>query len=598
CSATNAGVDGGGSDVRATDVSADGPAARCAPGVDSDGDGIPNDEECRIGSDPFNRDTDGDGIPDGVEAMYPRECVATERAAQRRPPPACTTDLECATGERCLGLDPASSDSDGDGVPDGVEDPNRDGTISTATGETDPRLWDTDGDGLNDSMGGIEICRPAGLATVTLIPVPSSPIQVGHDPAWGVARTVTGTMNRNAVIVDDATLNVAGAVFSMLSIGDVSAEAASAETAITTALGAVTSAVLVGRTLTTHDMNPAITSTYRVARATSASALRDALVMPLIGVAAPAGPGVVGTSTEFLVDITTTRRTMGAATSHTDVIVTIAPRTDYEDSARATSIRAGDLANTTGVAEVDAILGSDCQVFTADREAMADFLMTVDVSLSMGPHQQRVGQTAQRFFGDLHTAGVDFRVAVLAAHRTFDFVAPGLAWVESTNAMGATELAYRVTVGQFSGMAADHLWPYSNNGALESNTGEEPIAAGIAAYELLNAGSMTGAAPALRLRAGAQTVAFFIADETGSNDDTRYFAADAARWGTTYPMRLANAINFYRTNHIMALGLVNTTAAPSCDMTAPQDMRRCVILGSGGAWIPIDAERVAAIERT
>jgi hypothetical protein len=38
------------------DVSADGPVARCAPGVDSDGDGLTNEAECAAMTDPYNPD--------------------------------------------------------------------------------------------------------------------------------------------------------------------------------------------------------------------------------------------------------------------------------------------------------------------------------------------------------------------------------------------------------------------------------------------------------------------------------------------------------------------------------------------------------------
>ena len=41
-------------------------------------------------------------------------------------------------------------DTDGDGVLDGLEDKNLDGTVNATSGETDPRLWDTDGDGGSD----------------------------------------------------------------------------------------------------------------------------------------------------------------------------------------------------------------------------------------------------------------------------------------------------------------------------------------------------------------------------------------------------------------------------------------------------------------
>jgi len=58
-------------------------------GLDSDGDGLTDDEERRIGTNPFNADTDGDGIPDGDEIR--------------------------------LGTDPLRADTDGDGIIDGLD---------------------------------------------------------------------------------------------------------------------------------------------------------------------------------------------------------------------------------------------------------------------------------------------------------------------------------------------------------------------------------------------------------------------------------------------------------------------------------------------
>jgi hypothetical protein len=71
-------------------------------------------------------DSDGDGLPDGVEDP--------------------NHDGTVDPGE----TDPGNPDTDGDGLPDGVEDSNHDGTVDP--GETDPRNPDTDGDGLPDGV--------------------------------------------------------------------------------------------------------------------------------------------------------------------------------------------------------------------------------------------------------------------------------------------------------------------------------------------------------------------------------------------------------------------------------------------------------------
>jgi hypothetical protein len=78
--------------------------------LDSDGDGLTDGEENRLGTDPFNPDTDGDELGDGREVNE-------------------------------LGTDPLNTDSDGDTLTDGDEVLRR---------STDPLNPDTDGDGLSD----------------------------------------------------------------------------------------------------------------------------------------------------------------------------------------------------------------------------------------------------------------------------------------------------------------------------------------------------------------------------------------------------------------------------------------------------------------
>lgn len=93
---------------------------------DCDRDGIKNEQEDELGTDRCSPDTDGDGIPDGVELNAPKICVSGGEAP--RPVELCKSDADCAFGT-CVGFDPTSADQDGDGVADGEEDRNHDGMV-------------------------------------------------------------------------------------------------------------------------------------------------------------------------------------------------------------------------------------------------------------------------------------------------------------------------------------------------------------------------------------------------------------------------------------------------------------------------------------
>jgi hypothetical protein len=519
---------------------------------------------------------------------------------QRRPVVSCTDSTECTVDEQCQGLDPTKSDTDGDGVPDQQEDPTLSGNIDPVSGQTDPRLFDTDGDGVSDKDSGAKICRPDGLAMVTIVSVPGGGTQLGHDPVWGAAVPVTGTTNRTGLILNDNAASVAGFVLVRAAAGaDVRADATAVESAISLALGAGVTSILVGRSLTTHENNPAISSSYRVVQNTSASALRDKLVNPLIGAAAPASP-VIGASTEFIVDITTVRVFVT-----NQVIVTVAPRTLYENTMVNTSIRANDLYNTTGVAIGGKTLTDACQGFIADKAAVADFVWTVDTSGSMDDDQARLGNTAKKFFARLNSAGVDFRVGVLNAGSTLlNIDTPGFKFINGTDPTGPQQLCRQVTQGLCPGdtTATDTLKPYPMGGS-----SEEPTAAAILMLsELKRRASINETNLDRRLRPGALPVAFLVTDEPGSNDYTRYFQSakdpdNLKAWGATYnATTLGNIVAFFKRNNFFTFGMVPVSNT-ACTAAAVADLPRCVVEGNGGASINIttalDNEVAAAMDR-
>ena len=97
--------------------------------VDSDGDGLLDDEEARIGADPTSPDSDGDGFNDqlevrlrnaGFDPLHPgdADCADDARSADRLDDDG---DGLRNCEERFLGTNPRLFDSDGDGLPDDVE---------------------------------------------------------------------------------------------------------------------------------------------------------------------------------------------------------------------------------------------------------------------------------------------------------------------------------------------------------------------------------------------------------------------------------------------------------------------------------------------
>lgn len=98
---------------------------------DTDGDGLTDAEEARLGTDPKSKDTDKDGIADGQEVkmgLDPRN-LDTDG------------DTLYDGGELVYETDPLKPDTDGDGLSDGEE---------VYVTRTDPLKVDTDGDGVND----------------------------------------------------------------------------------------------------------------------------------------------------------------------------------------------------------------------------------------------------------------------------------------------------------------------------------------------------------------------------------------------------------------------------------------------------------------
>jgi gliding motility-associated-like protein len=110
--------------------------------ADCDNDGLTNQQEKELGTDPLNADTDGDGVPDGIEVAEGTDLLDPNSYKDS------DGDFVPDYLEKEEGADPNDAsdfkDSDGDGVPDYIE--LRDGTNPNSA----TSFKDTDGGGVPD----------------------------------------------------------------------------------------------------------------------------------------------------------------------------------------------------------------------------------------------------------------------------------------------------------------------------------------------------------------------------------------------------------------------------------------------------------------
>ena len=110
--------------------------------LDGNEGGVMTEDGLYYGTNPALADSDEDGLLDGLE----KGLVAPESSA--KDPDATEMGVFQSDTDPTTTTDAVDKDTDDDGLSDGIEDANHNGNVDTT--ESDPNVFDTDGDGMDD----------------------------------------------------------------------------------------------------------------------------------------------------------------------------------------------------------------------------------------------------------------------------------------------------------------------------------------------------------------------------------------------------------------------------------------------------------------
>lgn len=424
-------------------------------------------------------------------------------------------------------------------------------------------------------------CPGFALVTPRVLALRGAALDLAVDARWSPARTGLGAARDTEVhAVDDPDAQVAAFVARIPAMGtDLGVVAAEVERIVASSVGATP--VLVGRTLRSGAVGTVRRSSFRVAASASTTALvlRDRVAFELT--AADPGRGALAfpRGTQFTFEVSTAiDPTSGAAV----VLFAAAEASRAGDPTSGAGPRIGDFTDGSGLGRRGANLDVVCTELVATRTVRADFLWLVDTSGSMDDDQERLGNAAQRFFQEMNNAGVDLRVGVVQAGSDVngpDLDDPGFTWIRGDDPEGPRRLAYNVTFRRYRSEGADRDAPYPLAGGTE-----EPLAAAIVTTRAM-ARRPADPAGARTFRDDAQRVAFFVTDETGNNDDSRFFSRAPMEWGQTFAQRAERVARWFRDEGFLTFGMVNVFERAPCPTVS--NFVPCVVTANGGGYLPL-----------
>lgn len=447
----------------------DGPDAMpggCDPAADDDGDCIPNGVEGCLQSPPrdtdndstpdyLDLDSDNDGIPDNIEVGP--SCEHPADHDEDGTPNYIDRDSDND------GVNDGDEDRNGDGVIGTCTHPctqpshcapeaycsiplnSTTGTcldLECTDGETDPLNPDTDGDGVPDGLEGTFICNPAseenpdGLKPIKYV----DSIDTAYDQSnWRLALELSAL--EGVPSINSPTLLNAAYTFDMIEPdAQVAGFLASRNAGTSTATGEIES-LLIGlesapfvdtvsvrasgnNTTTLDGFETVLGASIEVTTTTmlDVTELRE-IVLPVALGRSPADvefppPGWVGTpDNRFVVSVQAIRR---ADAVQTLFVGGVARVVSAEDITRDTAFHLADMSNGTGISVSGNGEQIECEQFIATHQPKADIIFVVDESGSTSDDRTRIADNASLFFDKAVAAGLDFRVGVTDMEETRD----------------------------------------------------------------------------------------------------------------------------------------------------------------------------------
>ncbi|MFT3709197.1 MAG: hypothetical protein QM817_16260 [Archangium sp.] len=355
--------------------------------ADTDCDGYSDGEELMSAAGCMTngtlRDTDGDGLPDGVEGGL--QPIGAD-------PMRCTYTAATYDADSSVKTNPCNADSDGDGIMDGAEDTNLNGRVDM--GELNPTNM---GDGMGPAQ---QACATQNLKPVNFHSSGLADVQVALSPDFTEVSRISGPGGEAGFVFYDPTTKIAGVALSKMPAGaDATAEEADGRGKIT----GVTAPLL--QTFNTWDTFGAVRAIYDVSATRDTKDEANFIVQQYLGGTAMGQlTGQAGAAGPFKIVAEYVRRTATRAV----VVIAVVPANLYTGQAL---FRVDDVAGGTALAQFGDFANVQCEVFSATVNQKVDFLWVVDDSGSMQSSQTAVANAGTIFSQKLMNAGLDFRVA-------------------------------------------------------------------------------------------------------------------------------------------------------------------------------------------